>query len=60
MTSLPDQLRKFGNTRKQLGGHPDGYKLFFDAADEIEQLRDTVDNLQFHNRGLQDEMERLK
>ena len=36
MTSLPDQLRKFGNTRKQLGGHPDGYKLFFDAADALD------------------------
>ena len=53
MSDLPKKLRHFAAMRKQLGGHPVGYEYFIEAAEEIEQLRKTVKNLQFHNRGLQ-------
>ena len=53
MSDLPEKLRRFAAMRKQLGGHPVGYEYFIEAAEEIEQLRKTVKNLQFHNRGLQ-------
>lgn len=60
MSDLPKKLRKSGEMRKKLGGHPCGYEFLFEAADEIEQLRQTVENLQFHNRGLRVELERNK
>ena len=56
MSGIPEKLRKFGEVRKALGGHPEGYQFLFDAADEIERLRGAVVNLQFHNRGLQAEL----
>lgn len=40
MSGIPEKLRKFGEVRKALGGHPEGYQFLFDAADEIERLRE--------------------
>ena len=60
MSDLPNKLRQHGANRRQLGGHPCGYQYFFDAADEIENLRKTVDNLKYHNRGLQAELNKVK
>ena len=60
MIDITEKLRKFAETRKQLGSQPCGYDFMLEAADYIDQHCDTIANLQFHNRGLQQRINELQ